>query len=195
MGSYVQPKLICMTDIESLDVGPRSIVSQVAMVFAPVDDPETVIDEVLVYLPIQPQIALKRTLSAKTLVFWMSQSDAARKEFEQNTGDDFEELPSLIRHLIRKFGSIVGDEPVELWARGPQFDVTNIESLALDCGLEMPWRYDSVRDLRTLMALAGLKTADIPRDNEKYPPHMAVADCHYQIQQYAEAMRQLRARN
>ena len=194
MGSYKQPTILCMTDIESLDVGPRSIVSQIGMVFARADDPETVIKEVLVYLPIQPQIALKRTLSAQTLVWWMKQSDEARAEFEANTGDDFEELPSLLRHVIRQYNQVVGDETCEVWARGPQFDVVNIESLMADCALQAPWGYNVVRDLRTLMALAGLRTQDVTRPIE-LTDHMALMDCKYQLMCYAESMKHLRARS
>ena len=193
--SYKTPEVIVMTDIESLDTGPRSIVSQIAMVFVLASDPETILDEVLVYLPIQPQIDLKRTLSATTLSWWMRQSEEARKEFEQNTGDDFEELPALLRHVNRKFNSVIDGREYELYARGPQFDIVNIESLMTDVAIKPAWRYDRIRDLRTVMALAGLRTGDIPRDLSRFPEHMAVADCHYQIACLTESNRQLRARS
>lgn len=195
MSTYVKPEVILMMDIESLDTGPRSIVSQIGMVAAMATDPETIIGEELLYLPIQPQIDLKRTLSAGTLVWWMRQSDAARKEFEQNTGDDFEELPALLRRMNRKFTEFVAGREYEVWARGPQFDVTNIESIMNDCAVKPAWRYDRVRDLRTVMAQAGLRTQDIPRDLERFPEHMAVADCHYQMQCLTQAQRQVWARS
>lgn len=195
MGSYKTPDVLVMADIESLDVGPRSVVSQIGMVFAPAADPETILAEVLVYLPIQPQLTLERTISASTLAFWMKQGEEARKEFEQNTGDDFDELPALLRHVNRKFDQIVDGREYELYARGPQFDIVNIESVMSDVALKPAWRYDRVRDLRTVMALAGLRTADVPRDTTRFPEHMAVADCNYQLQCLAEALKHLRARS
>jgi hypothetical protein len=193
--SYTAPEVLVMADIESLDVGPRSIVSQIGMVFAPASDPETILKEVLVYLPIQPQIDLNRTLSASTLVWWMKQSDEARKEFEQNTGDDHDELAALLRHVNRQFDQVVDGREYELFARGPQFDITNIESLMADCAVKPTWRYDRIRDLRTVMALAGLRTQDVPRDTTRHPEHMAVADCNYQFQCLTAALRQIRARS
>ena len=194
-GTYKAPEVIVMADIESLDIGPRSIVSQIGMVFALAADPETVLKEVLVYLPIQPQIELKRTISAQTLSWWMKQGDEARAEFEQNTGDDFEELPALLRHVNRQFVQIVDGREYELYARGPQFDIVNIESVMSDVAVKPAWKYDRIRDLRTVMALAGMRTGDIPRDTTRFPEHMAVADCNYQMLCLTAALRSIRARN
>jgi exodeoxyribonuclease VIII len=194
-GSYKQPTIGAMTDIESLALGPNAVVTQIAFVFFPIADPETVLAETVVHLPIEPQLTLKREISAQTLIWWMGQSDSARKEFERNEGEDFEELPSLLRHVNRKFDEVTDGQEYELFSRGPQFDIVNIESLMTSCGLKPAWRYDRVRDLRTLMALAGLRTGDVPRDTTRYPEHQALADCHYQILCYAESIRALRSRS
>lgn len=197
VGTYKQPQFLCMMDCETLHTGPRSIVTQVGMVFVPADDPETILKEVLVYLPVDPQIALKRTFGARTLFFHLMQSEATRRQFENNLGEDFEELPSLLRHLGRQWNIVVGDDPTdcELWTRGTDFDITNVGSLMDDCGVERPWRYDMPRDLRTLMAMAGLKKADIYRDLEQFPEHEAIPDAKYQLLCYAEASKHLRSRS
>lgn len=197
MGSYKQPKFICMMDTETLDTGPRAIVTQVGMVFAPADDPETILKEVLVYLPVDPQITLKRTFSARTFFFQLMAPEATRKQFEQNLGEDFEELPSLLRHLKRQWEIVVGDDSTdcEIWARGTDFDISIVGSLMDECAVERPWRYDRPRDLRTLMAMAGLRKQDIIRDFDKFPEHEAIPDCQFQLLCYAEAMKHLRARS
>lgn len=191
--TYKQPEFIAMFDIESLDTGPRSVVSQIAYSIARADDPETIVDQRLVYLPIQPQVVLKRTISASTILFWMKQSDEARARFAENTGEEFEELPALLRHIMRGYANTVLDKETEVWARGPQFDIVNIESLAQDCAVDVPWGYSKVRDLRTLMAMAGIATADVPRE-PRLKEHMADHDTEYQLQCYVEAMRRLRSR-
>ena len=81
----------------------------------------------------------------------------------------------------------------EIWARGPQFDIAAVESLMEECGVEVPWVYDSVRDLRTLMAAAGITTDDVPKP-EGMIAHHAGWDCIYQIRCYMEANRRMRAR-
>ncbi len=193
--SYVNPEVIVMIDIESLALTSRAVVTQIGMVAVMASDPETVVGETLIYLPIDPQLTLKRDISGSTLAWHMRLPDVARKEIEQSTGTDFDELPSLLRHLIRKFDHYTDGRPYEVYARGPQFDIANIESLLQDVALQAPWKYDRVRDLRTVMALAGMRLQDIPRDESKYPSHMAAADCHYQLLCLTEALRKIRARS
>lgn len=188
--------VILMFDIESLDVGPRSVVTQIGMYGFDLDDEEILPDPVMSYLPIQPQLNLinPRSVSASTIIWWMGQSSNARAGFEQSSGDDFEELASLMRHLVRNFNRLTnnGTLAYELWARGPQFDIVNIESLLIDVGLPVPWKYNRVRDLRTLMAQANLKTADVP-EPKGYVQHHAGWDCRYQLDCYMAARKALRS--
>lgn len=186
-------KKLFMADIESLDLGPRSIITQVAILVVDQDDPEgeplRVINE---YLPIQPQIAMARTWSFSTLNFWMSQDDKSRAGFDRNGGDDLEELLALIRSVNRKVQQeIEGAVDYELWAKGPQFDIVNMETLMQDAGLDVPWSYNKVRDLRTLMGEADLHTADIKSDD--IVKHVALDDCRFQIRCLVEARRRLRS--
>mgnify|MGYP001074608171 CR=1 FL=1 len=196
VGQPETDKIILMVDIESLDLGPRSVVTQIAMYGASADTEEVLEDNIVwSYLPIQPQLDLihPRTISASTLWWWMQQEDDARMKFEKNIVDDFEALPVLMRHLTREFKRITDGRDYEVWAKGPQFDVTNIESLYHDCGMKAPWDYNKVRDLRTLMAEAGLHTADIPRPNH-FIAHEAGWDCRYQLLCYFESRKNLRRR-
>lgn len=180
-----------MVDIESLDLGPRSVVTQIAFVAFPLDDPDTVVKEVNEFLPIQPQLALNRTMSASTILWWMTQSDDARGLFQYNDGDDLDELLAMVRSVSRKFTqSLAGFPSYEVWARGPQFDIVNLESLLIDCGESVPWKYDRVRDLRTIMGAANLKTADVVPSRE-FTKHVAIEDCYFQIECLYAAHRKL----
>lgn len=188
-------KIGLMLDIESLDLGPRSVVTQIALYPFSLDTEEVLENHVWSYLPIQPQLDLiqPRTIRASTLHWWMQQSDEARAKFELNVIDDFDSLPVLMRHLTREFNRMTQGVDYELWAKGPQFDVTNVESLYKDCGMKAPWEYQKVRDLRTLMAEAGLHTRDVPRPTH-FIDHAAGWDCRYQILCYFEARKNLRSR-
>jgi hypothetical protein len=192
------PVLGLMVDIESLDVSARSIVTQIALYPFHLEEEELLPDSLHIFLPLQAQMDLipTRTMSADTFVWWMGQSDDARARFERNTSDDFNELPILMRQFVSRFEKLThmyGD--YELIARGPQFDVVNIETLLRDCGLKAPWKYDKVVDLRTMCRLAGVSTknGDVPEPHG-YVPHDALWDCKYQIAQYFEAKRRLRSR-
>lgn len=195
--TYKTPQIIGMLDIESLSTSSNAVVTQVGLVLVMASDPETVLSEIEIHLPIEPQLTLKREVSASTLIWWMGQNDVARKNFALNAGDDFDELPALLRHLNRKFEQVVDGQDYELFARGPQFDIVNVESLMADVAIKPAWKYDRIRDLRTVMAEAGLSTkaGDVPRDTTRFPEHVAVADCHYQLLCLTEARRQLRSRS
>lgn len=180
-----------MWDIESLDLTPKAVATQIAFVAFDLDDPETHVREVEEYLPIQPQLILNRTISASTLIWWMGQDDAARSRFKNSEGDDFDELTALVQSVNRKYLQVVeGADEVEVWARGPQFDLVVLESLFGDLGQPVPWKYNQVMDLRTTMKLAGLSSADVPMP-AGLVAHHALSDCKYQILCLVEAVRRI----
>lgn len=197
MADEITTTLGIMVDIESLDLGPKSVVTQIGLYPFSMEEEEIDSEMVLhTFLPIQPQFDLGRTVSADTLVWWMNQKDEARAGFERNLSDAFEELPVLMRQFVRRFEKItngLAPESYEVIARGPQFDLVNIETLLAQCGERTPWRYDRVTDLRTLMRYAGLHARDVPPP-EGFVAHDAGWDCRYQIKQYLAAKRGMRAR-
>lgn len=190
-----QNRIGLMLDNETLDLGPRSVVTQVGIIAFPLDDPDSELRRIDQDLPVQPQLTLGRTMSFATVLWWMQQEDKARARFIENTGNDMEELLAFVRSIHRKIGEVIhqagGKQNVELWAKGPQFDVVNIETLFSDCGLDVPWSYDSVMDLRTTMKLAGVRTEDV--DSTGIVKHVAISDCKFQIRCYAECMKHLRS--
>jgi hypothetical protein len=183
-----------MLDLETLSLAENAVITQVALVVYDADDPETILREIEEYLPIQPQLTvLKRAIDANTIIWWMSQPDEARLRFNQNKGDDFDELSALINSICRKLEQVMeGAKTIELWARGPQFDVVNLATLMRDLGQPIPWKYDVVRDLRTIMKEAGLASEDVPM-RSGLVAHHALSDCKYQIDCLVEARRRLRA--
>ena len=182
-----------MIDIETLDLTPKAVVTQIAVVAFDLDDPETIIREIEEYLPIQPQFNLRRTVNASTILWWMDQDEAARKRLKASAGDDFDELVALVNSVNRKLNQVIeAADTVEVWARGPQFDIVTLESLFSDLGQMAPWRYDSVRDLRTALALAGVAKGDVPM-RAGLVAHHALSDCRHQIDCLMEAQRRMRA--
>ena len=187
-------KIVVMLDLESLDLGPKSVVTQVGIIAVPADNPDEEIRRIDQYLPVQPQIQLGRSMSFSTIFWWMGQEEKARMRFIDNDGDDMEELLALVRSVHRKLTDLinsVGRKNVEIWARGPQFDVVNLETLFSDCGLDTPWNYDSVMDLRTMLKLAGVDKTDV--DMTGIVPHVAIEDCRFQLRCYVEGIKRLRS--
>lgn len=190
------PTLGLMLDIETLDLGARPVILQIALYPFDMETEELIPDALYQHLPMQPQLDLipARTISADTMNWWMQQSDDARREFEKNVSDDFGELPLLMKQLIHRFNKLTnnGKRDYELIAKGPQFDVVAVETLMRDCGLPAPWRYDRIIDLRTLQRYAGVSSTDLTPP-PGFIPHRADWDCKFQIQVYFETKRRLRS--
>ena len=89
-----------MLDNETLDLGPSPAILQVGVIAFPPDDPETEIRRIDQYLPIQPQLALGRTISFGTIRWWMQQDAKALERFADNEGNDMDELTALVRFRL-----------------------------------------------------------------------------------------------
>lgn len=191
------PRRVLMLDIESLALGTRPVITQVALIGYDLDEDEFLDSMHVQFYPVDPQqqIIPPRRISASTIAWWMKQSDEARSRFEQSVSDDFAELPALARHLIVTFNQLTMDGriPYELVAKGPQFDVAAIETLLEDLGLKAPWDYTKVRDLRTLLATAGIDGRNVAKP-AGFIPHVAYWDARWQVNQYIAARRRLAGR-
>lgn len=195
--AIVTPTLGFMLDIESLDLGARPVITQIALYPFDMETEELIPDALHQYLPMQPQLDLipSRSISAETLAWWMDQSDDARAAFRYNLSDEFDELPLLMKQLVSRFNKLTRNGAIEyeLIAKGPQFDVVAVETLLRDCGLKAPWRYDRVVDLRTLQRYAGVSSRDMDTP-AGFIAHRADWDAKFQIEVYFEAKRRLRSR-
>lgn len=75
----------------------------------------------------------------------------------------------------------VGEHKINIWSHGKDFDVVVIQNALKVCGIECPWMYWDTRDTRTLYALAGIDSRNIPMP-EGFKAHNAVGDCLKQIE-------------
>lgn len=189
--------LLLMIDIESLDLGPRPVITQVALLGYDLNEDELLEIRHTHFYPIEPQqkIIPARTISASTIAWWMTQSDEAREKFELSTATDFEDLVALARNLVTVFNQLTdnGKANYEIVAKGPQFDIVALETLLKEVGLEVPWKYDRVRDLRTMLSLAGINPKNVDKPAGMVP-HVAMWDSRWQIEQYLAVRKALAGR-
>lgn len=186
------PTIGLMLDIETLGNAPDAIVLQTALFGWDLADPETLLEfPHFQYLPIQPQLDLfpARRVEAKTMIWHQQQAS----DFSLNDSEDFEELPALMRHLLRTFDQMTrgGTIGYELWTRG-MFDTFIMKSLLKQVGLEAPWEFRQERDLRTLEAISGVSYKDVPHP-VGYIKHRADWDCRFQILHHTACMKALGA--
>lgn len=187
-----QPEVILMLDIETLATSSeKAVVSQAALIGYDLDQDEIIPIRHHQYYPLDPQIKAGRVVDADTIIWWMTQPDAARSHFIECASDDPEELPALLRNLQMMFRDLVKNRPYEIYANSPNFDCTIMKSLFNDHGMQMPWDFRMERDLRTLCSQANINPKEVPHVSG-FIPHNAYWDCRQQIAIYLAARHALR---
>lgn len=168
-----------MLDIETLGTGPDSIVISIGAVLF---DPQTgdVGAEFYQKVNFQDQIDKGRKPTQSTIEFWVNQSKEAQGVFHEEGINTLNAL-SALRDFIVNNSSIDKCKP---WGNGPSFDLTIMESLFKDFGIEHPWKFWNVRCLRTFKEYI-YDGKDLAREGVY---HNALDDCKHQIRVVTEGL-------
>lgn len=122
-------------------------------------------------------MALGAKPDARTLMWWLTQSDKARQSVTQG-----HRLPA--QEALTDFGKFLEYNTVsakdrKVWACGTDFDVTLLAEHYRRCNIEVPWMYYNSRDYRTVRELWREVAETIPRSGTH---HNALDDALYQTQ-------------
>lgn len=82
---------------------------------------------------------------------------------------------TLLRRFIQEREKEAG-KPAKIWARGPQFDIVVLEHAFDFCGLEKPWHYRNIRDIRTALELVKPEIPIIEPTQKHHAEADAIAD-------------------
>jgi hypothetical protein len=163
-----------MLDLETLSLGDRATVTAIGAV---VFDLETVHYGELILPTVQPQIRMGRTVRWDTVVWWLEQEEAARKEVAVKDHDRVS-VEKALQQLTRLYRD---NEIVEVWGNGSNFDVSIMDTLYADYIQVPPWTYKQVRDLRTLASLVPKADTLMPaKDEGAGVKHSAIDDAYRQ---------------
>lgn len=181
-----------MIDIETLGTKPNAVVLSVAATaFTQADG---IVDEFETTLDVDEQIEqLDRSIDYSTLVFWMDQPKKAKEKAFSETRDA---LGGGLSEFIGFFNNHRHDrDPLPTWALPPSFDATITGHLIHTFGLNVPWHYRELRDLRTLLDAtgdpSGIKMAAYGDPKMiGFVPHDPLWDCRLQV----ETLRRARVR-
>ncbi len=168
MGKWV------MFDIETLDVLPSAIILSIgACRFDDKNDPS---DKMALLLDLQEQVNWRRTISVDTLMWWMQQSNEGREwNFNENN-----RYP--VKTALQAF-SVFCQGAELFWCHGTNFDPILLEHLFKQAGMELPWKYNTLRDSRSLKELSREPGTDLG----EMIAHKPLDDCLIQ----AEAVRRV----
>lgn len=161
--------IYAMIDLETLDTAASSVILSVGAVkFDPYSLTEPR-DKTLWKPDLETQLENGRTTSEATIQWWGKQDRAIRdRAFTQEGRVD---VITMLRELNQY---LVGVE--EIWAQGPQFDITMLEHLYSQHDLHWNWDFWQIRDSRTLFSL---RDTD-PRKEIQVDTHDAAEDAYWQ---------------
>lgn len=190
-------RLGVMLDAESLATTTDAAIMQIAAVPFDLDTGAVTGPSLITGLDVAHQIhSLGRRFDNRTLVWWLQQNEEAQASVASSItkallADNDSLLLSFhnwMRHEITVNGAC------EVWASGSAFDIPNLESLLAQYGIQVPWEFHTVRDLRTLRAFLNIHKDSVPEPrNMKSAVHDALWDCHWQINQYRACMEKISA--
>lgn len=134
--------------------------------------------------------------SGDTIAWWAQQSDAAKRDvFSVHALEPLEALGNLLEVLPLDDSAPYPRCPVRVWGNGASFDIAILEAFFAAVDTNNYGRYDlfshrNVRDMRTIMDLAGMSSKSIPFEGEA---HTALDDAVHQAKCILAAMEKLGA--
>ena len=135
-----------MIDLETMDTEPSgAIVSIGACKF----DMRTgdIVDTFYAAISLEDAVKEGRTMSPGTVLWWMTQGDAAREALVTDTVG--------MRHALTQFQLFAkGQEDGIVWANDPDFDCVMLRSAMQSVGLMYPFKFWNHRSVRTAKHLS-----------------------------------------
>jgi exodeoxyribonuclease VIII len=135
-----------MLDLETMGTGPNAAIIAIgAVAFEPTGGLGSTFYQVV---GLNSSVEYGGEMDASTVLWWMKQDDAARKEFARPG--------SHILSALEDFGMwIKGQQPtaeVKVWGNGAAFDNVILRSAYVRAGIGVPWKYNGDRCYRTIKA-------------------------------------------
>lgn len=135
-----------------------------------------------------------RHVDGETIQWWFKQTNDARKRFVTKQKDieycTLKHALQKLRYFIMDCDSVDDDKNVVVWGNGSSFDIAILESAYNYFSMEIPWKFWSVNDVRTIVDLN-----PSVKDNCKFDKgirHSAVSDCMHQIKYLTETIKSLK---
>jgi hypothetical protein len=111
-----------------------------------------------------------RGVSIETLQWWKQENLASLEELLRAPRAPWSDVWKLLTDLCKD---------ACVWAQGTDFDISVLKYVGSAHGWKMPWRYNRVRDARTIVAVA--KTMGWPPPDNTLQKHVAADDAYYQV--------------
>ena len=158
-------KVNVMVDIETLDTERTAVILSIgACTMAPFTGALTFYEEIMIVGQ------ENRTQSQGTIDWWKTQSNYP--------GQGIRTLPAVLTSFSRDISSLRA-EPI-IWCKGTDFDTAILSHAYKQFDMEVPWKYNSVRDFRTMKKLFPVHMVSNPN------AHHALGDALHQAMELKE---------
>ncbi len=156
-----------MMDIETLDTIPSAVILSIGACVI-----ETSVPKQYAVFYTEPSVASQgnRTQSLDAIAWWNTQGNAPVNG-----------TLSLLHALmdLRTYFEQLTTRPI-IWCKGTDFDVAILDHAYKQVGLQVPWKYNDVRDFRTIKKVFPDRVD--PNLTNEYP-HNALEDAIFQARQ------------
>ena len=174
-----------MIDLETMGLGTNApILSIGAVAFDLFGD--GIIARMHTGISLEASMAAGRRPTASTIIWWLQQSEEARRQVCQKCEGDAGTIDETLSYFAAWMKSLAGEPHV--WGNGANFDISILEQAYLDAGMRAPWGYRHVRCFRTVMAELGLETDWV----KPLVAHDALADAEAQARTLQNCMRRMK---
>lgn len=130
----------------------------------------------------------RRSVTNATIDWWAAQPEALRDFHSTPESSDLtyalKELSGWCQGLADNY-----DTDIRPWGNGSVFDVSILEHAFKQCGLDIPWQFWNIRDVRTLIEAAGINKKDFEFQGTQ---HYALDDAYHEARLVSAAMTKLR---
>lgn len=127
-----------MLDLETMGNGVNAAI--IAIGAARFDAGE-ITDEFYTVIDLASAVEAGLEIDASTVMWWMKQSNDARKQFDRDG------LPLV--DALKQFAAWIGED-AEVWGNGAAFDNAILSNAYRKCGMEQPWKFWNDRCYRTV---------------------------------------------
>jgi hypothetical protein len=169
------PKIHWMIDIETLDTRPGAVILSIGVCEVRLM-PE---HGRLFYEEVGVWSQMDRTESVDTKEWWKTQPNCPYQGTQP--------LYEILTRLTTFFKEHPHD-PI-IWCKGTDFDVMVLADAFREHNLALPWKYNHVRDFRTVRKIFGHMIQGVPENTQK---HNALADAIHQAKELSSMYLELK---
>lgn len=166
-----------MIDFETLSTTPDAIVISVGACFFDVET-KKIGSTFYAAFDVADQLKKGRSITADTLKWWFSQSDAAKKVFKEKA-----DPPERVLKAFTEWAKANGTG-INPWGNGATFDISIIEDLFRQYEVKCPWAFYNVMDLRTFKRFVANGAKVVVKGTAHNALDDAIAQAEYVIEHY-----------